>query len=92
MRTKLSPIQSANSMLKGRLQLPQPLGREDRQLVRNWLYYLKWEESNPLDLDEKDKSLFQTRMQLVYRHAVVKMRFCPDIWCEPIAQGLESLC
>lgn len=89
MRPKLSGLAqqpatySATNLNKMPLQLPQPLSftQPERQLVNSWKAYLLWEESNPLMMEDKDKSLFHTRMQLLYRQAVVKMRFSPEIWC-----------
>ncbi|KAF5390357.1 hypothetical protein D9757_002906 [Collybiopsis confluens] len=52
----------------------------ERQLVGKWKAYLKWEESNPLMIEEKDKKDLHNRIQLVYRKALVRMRFYPEIW------------
>lgn len=52
----------------------------ERQLVGKWKAYLKWEESNPLMIEEKDKKDLHSRIQLVYRKALVRMRFYPEIW------------
>ncbi|KZV84585.1 hypothetical protein EXIGLDRAFT_624012 [Exidia glandulosa HHB12029] len=73
---------SATNLNKMPLQLPQPLSftAPERALVNGWKSYLLWEESNPLEMEDKDKTLFHTRMQLLYRQAVVKMRFSPEIW------------
>jgi cleavage stimulation factor subunit 3 len=53
----------------------------ERQLVGKWKAYLKWEESNPLMIEEKDKKDLHFRIQLVYRKALSRMRFYPEIWC-----------
>ncbi|KDR71055.1 hypothetical protein GALMADRAFT_254221 [Galerina marginata CBS 339.88] len=52
----------------------------ERALVGKWKAYLKWEESNPLELDEKDKGTLITRIQGVYRKAVIRMRYYTEIW------------
>ncbi|EAU82402.2 mRNA 3'-end-processing protein RNA14 [Coprinopsis cinerea okayama7 len=52
----------------------------ERSLVGKWKAYLKWEESNPLELEDKDKQTFITRLQGVYRKAVIRMRFYAEIW------------
>lgn len=52
----------------------------ERSLVGKWKTYLKWEESNPLEIEEKDKQTLITRLQGVYRKAVIRMRFFPEIW------------
>lgn len=53
----------------------------ERALVGKWKAYLKWEESNPLELEEKDKATLITRIQSVYRKAVIRMRYYTEIWC-----------
>jgi cleavage stimulation factor subunit 3 len=52
----------------------------ERSLVGHWKTYLKWEESNPLELDEKDRPVLISRVQGVYRKAVIRMRYYPEIW------------
>ncbi|KAI0092880.1 Suf-domain-containing protein [Irpex rosettiformis] len=52
----------------------------DKALVGRWRIYLKWEEGNPLEIEEKDKAQLHTRLQGVYRKALVRMRFFSEIW------------
>lgn len=52
----------------------------ERALVGKWKAYLKWEESNPLEVEEKDKATLITRIQGVYRKAVIRMRYYTEIW------------
>jgi cleavage stimulation factor subunit 3 len=52
----------------------------DRALVGAWKTYLKWEEGNPLEIEEKDKATLVSRIQGVYRKALVRMRFYAEIW------------
>ncbi|KAF5366256.1 hypothetical protein D9758_005681 [Tetrapyrgos nigripes] len=54
--------------------------QSERQLVGKWKAYLKWEESNPLVLEERDRGALHTRISLVYKKAVVRMRYYPEIW------------
>ena len=67
----------------------------DKALVGRWRKYLKWEESNPLETEDKDKSQLHARIQSVYRKAIVRMRYFPEIWCVfrftnlRISSGLE---
>ncbi|KAK7447756.1 mRNA 3'-end-processing protein rna14 [Stygiomarasmius scandens] len=49
----------------------------ERQHVGRWKAYLKWEESNPLMMDNLQ---LQSRISLVYQKALVVMRFFPEIW------------
>ncbi|KAF6748569.1 hypothetical protein DFP72DRAFT_1034925 [Ephemerocybe angulata] len=73
----LYPPQQGND-----LYLPtQPaFDNADRILTGKWKAYLKWEESNPLEIEEKDKATLVTRLQGVYRKAVIRMRFHSEIW------------
>ena len=60
-----------------------PLPRFDaseRTLVGKWKAYLKWEESNPLEIEKKEKATLITRIQGVYRKAVIRMRYYSEIW------------
>jgi len=61
---------------------PNWAGESDRSLCHAWKTYLKWEENNPLDIE--DNSILQTRINLAYRKAVIRMRFFPEIWLVPI--------
>ncbi|KAJ7439159.1 hypothetical protein B0H11DRAFT_1623685, partial [Mycena galericulata] len=49
-------------------------------LVGRWKAYVKWEEGNPLEFEEKDRHTFISRVEKVYRKAVVRMRYYPEIW------------
>jgi cleavage stimulation factor subunit 3 len=52
----------------------------ERTLVGKWKAYLKWEESNPLEIEEKDKAMLIARLQNVYKKAVIRMRYYTEIW------------
>ncbi|KIP07568.1 hypothetical protein PHLGIDRAFT_105533 [Phlebiopsis gigantea 11061_1 CR5-6] len=52
----------------------------EKALQARWRAYLKWEESNPLEIDAPEKQQLQNRLQSVYRKALVRMRFYPEIW------------
>ncbi|TFK35087.1 hypothetical protein BDQ12DRAFT_706778 [Crucibulum laeve] len=52
----------------------------DRTLVGKWKAYLRWEEGNPLEIEEKEKATLITRIQGVYRKAVIRMRYYTEIW------------
>jgi len=54
--------------------------QSERALVGKWKAYLKWEESNPLEIEDKDKATLITRLQGVYRKAVIRMRYYSEIW------------
>ena len=52
----------------------------ERALVGQWKTYLKYEEGNPLEIEEKDRTTLITRVQGVYKKALIRMRFFPEIW------------
>jgi cleavage stimulation factor subunit 3 len=53
---------------------------EELQLIRKWKDYLRYEEGNPLVIEDKDKNIFISRVTGVYRKAVIRMRYYPEIW------------
>ena len=57
---------------------PTWVGESDRALVHSWKTYLKWEESNPLDIE--DTNVLQARISGAFKKAVIRMRFFPEIW------------
>ncbi|KAJ7153699.1 hypothetical protein C8R46DRAFT_1227997 [Mycena filopes] len=61
------------------LPLPHPatFSRQEIELIGRWKAYLKWEEGNPLAIQE---DLLNVRIQTVYRKAVIWMRYYPEIW------------
>ena len=52
----------------------------ERGLVGKWKVYLKWEESNPLELKGSQKATLITRIKGVYRKALIRMRYYTKIW------------
>ena len=91
-RTVLSSLQEHLSTLfpsapqaktkAGSIFLPRAptFNANDKALVGRWRQYLKWEEGNPLEIEEKEKTSLHTRLQAVYRKAVVRMRFFAEVW------------
>ena len=80
--TLFPPMPQAESK-GGSIYLPRmpTFNANDKALVGRWRQYLKWEESNPLETEDKDKSQLHARIQSVYRKAIVRMRYFPEIWC-----------
>lgn len=74
------PPYSASPVAHHALHIPaKPVfTSNERALVALWKTYLKWEEGNPLVIEDK-QVLFQ-RVQAVYRKALVRMRFYAEIW------------
>ena len=78
----LFPPVPQSSTSRPTLYLPalRTFNAAERALVGAWKNYLKWEESNPLELEEKDRTTLIQRIQGVYRKAVIRMRFYSEIW------------
>ncbi len=62
------------------LPLSPSFDQTERALAGKWKAYLKWEEGNPLEIEEKDRAVFINRVQAVYRKAVIRMRWYSEIW------------
>lgn len=79
-RIKLSNKPLYGSDQRQPLDLPSPpvLRSEERSLLASWRKYLEFEESNPLDIDEK--AMLNARILSIYRKAVIRMRFYPEVW------------
>ncbi|KAG6887539.1 hypothetical protein C0995_014547 [Termitomyces sp. Mi166 len=78
----LFPASASVPQTRPELVLPAlpTFNASERTLVGKWKAYLKWEENNPLELEEKDKSILVSRIQSVYRKALIRMRYYPEIW------------
>ncbi|KAI0745191.1 hypothetical protein C8Q76DRAFT_764545 [Earliella scabrosa] len=75
----------APSATKGSLPtiwLPRPptFNPGDKTLISRWRQYLKWEESNPLEIEDSNRHTFIQRVQAVYKKACVRMRYYSEIW------------
>ncbi|KAI0687236.1 Suf-domain-containing protein [Earliella scabrosa] len=90
-RTVLNQLQEHLSVLyapsatKGNLPaiwLPRPptFNQGDKTLISRWRQYLKWEESNPLEIEDSNRNTFIQRVQGVYKKACVRMRYYSEIW------------
>jgi len=64
------------------MYLPSPpkFDAVERLLVGKWKSYLKWEEVNPLEIEEKEKATLIGRILGVYRNSVIRMRYYSEIW------------
>lgn len=78
----LFPPPPSSSSSRPSIHLPPAptFNAAERALVGAWKTYLKWEENNPLEFEEKDKATLVSRVQLVYRKAVIRMRYYSEIW------------
>ncbi|KAJ7124554.1 hypothetical protein C8R44DRAFT_149431 [Mycena epipterygia] len=62
------------------LPTPPTWTQQERPLMGRWKAYLKWEEGNPLEIEDKDRAHLISRIQMVYRKALIRMRYYPEIW------------
>ncbi|KAH7919879.1 Suf-domain-containing protein [Leucogyrophana mollusca] len=78
----LFPPPPQSSSLRSPHYLPHTptFNAAERALVGAWKTYFKWEESNPLEFEDKDRSALISRIQGVYRKAVIRMRYYSEIW------------
>ncbi|CAE7226282.1 unnamed protein product [Rhizoctonia solani] len=60
------------------LPTPPTWTESDRAAVQGWKAYVKWEESNPLDLE--DTAVWHGRVSAAHRKACAAMQFYPEIW------------
>ncbi|WVF72119.1 hypothetical protein IAT40_006931 [Kwoniella sp. CBS 6097] len=65
--------------------LPQPIlplsptfSQSDRATISSWKEYLKWEEGNPLVIE--DEVILQTRIGYAIRKCLAEMRHFPELW------------
>lgn len=101
-RTVLNQLQEHLSVLypqtpaskSGRtpIWLPRPptFNQGDKAIVSRWRQYLKWEESNPLEIEDANRSTFLQRVQTVYKKATIRMRYYSEIWCGPVGLSVTS--
>ncbi|KIM42654.1 hypothetical protein M413DRAFT_444338 [Hebeloma cylindrosporum] len=75
----VGPLYATNSSEMFLPSLPR-FDAAERALVGKWKVYLKWEESNPLELEDSQKATLITRIQGVYRKALIRMRYYTEIW------------
>ncbi|KAJ3507883.1 hypothetical protein NLJ89_g6057 [Agrocybe chaxingu] len=75
----LGPLYASNPQELYLPSLPK-FDASERALVGKWKAYLKWEESNPLEIEDKDKATLISRLQGVYRKALIRMRYYTEIW------------
>lgn len=59
-----------------------------------WMRWIQWEKDDPLVLKQDDVASYRERILFVHKHALMAMRFWPDLWCEAsdfcFANNLES--
>ncbi|KZV60986.1 hypothetical protein PENSPDRAFT_593406 [Peniophora sp. CONT] len=87
-RTVLPQLQVHIRAIRPRMKSRQALwlphqpsfDQADRVLAGSWKSYLRWEESDPLNLEATERPLLLARVRSAYQTAFVRMRFFPEIW------------
>jgi len=78
-RTALRELRTLTDSLPRSVLPPRPTFNEnDRQLVSAWKAYLKWEEGNPLVIDDTD--VLAARVGYALRKCLGEMRHYPELW------------
>lgn len=47
-----------------------------------WKRWIQWEKDDPLVLKQDDIAAYRARILFVYKHALMAMRFWPELWCD----------
>lgn len=78
-RTALRELRNLTEPLPHPVLPVQPtFSDEDRRLVAAWKAYLKWEEGNPLVIE--DKEVLDQRIGYALRKCLGEMRHFPELW------------
>ncbi|KAF2096830.1 Suf-domain-containing protein [Rhizodiscina lignyota] len=48
--------------------------------VELWKHWINWEKDDPLVIREEDPAAYKNRLVYVYKHALMALRFWPEIW------------
>ncbi|KAJ6463707.1 Suf-domain-containing protein [Mycena vitilis] len=82
LRQLSAKLKGLGSSKQSGIFLPSPAtySPQERQLLRRWKMYLKWEAGNPLQIEDKDRGVLVARIEKAYRKAVIRMRYYPEIW------------
>lgn len=63
---------------RGRPRSAEALAQRERIMVEAWRKYLKWEEGNPLMLE--DSKALQARVSFAFKKAASALQFFPELW------------
>ena len=59
-----------------------------------WKRWIQWEKDDPLVLKQDDGDAYKARVVFVYKHALMAMRFWPELWCDAsefcFANGMDN--
>ena len=78
-RTALRELRALTEGLPHPSLPPQPdYSEHDRSIVNLWKSFLRWEESNPLVIE--DQSVLNSRVKYALRQCLGDMRHFPELW------------
>lgn len=59
-----------------------------------WKRWIQWEKDDPLVLKQDDLDAYKARVTFVYKHALMAMRFWPELWSDAsefcFANGMDT--
>ena len=55
---------------------------EYAEQLTTWARWIQWEKDDPLVLKQDDIDAYRARVLFVYKHALMAMRFSPELWCD----------
>ena len=58
--------------------------------VKLWKNWIQWEKSDPLEIIEHDRPLYNERVLHLYKNALMALRFWPDLWYEAAEWCFEN--
>ncbi|KAI0394408.1 hypothetical protein F5Y17DRAFT_427764 [Xylariaceae sp. FL0594] len=64
--------------------------QEYLEQVKLWKAWIAWEKDDPLVLKSEDAAAYQQRVLHVYNHALMALRFWPEMWVEAAEWCFEN--
>ncbi|KAF2263505.1 hypothetical protein CC78DRAFT_533930 [Lojkania enalia] len=64
--------------------------KEYQQQIQEWRNWIEYEKSDPLMLKEDHPSALKKRMAYLYRHALMALRFFPEMWYEAAEWSFQN--
>lgn len=58
--------------------------------VRLWKNWVQWEKSDPMEIAIDDRALHHKRILHIYKHALMALRFWPELWYEAAEWSFEN--
>src|SRR5690349_5806265 len=57
------------------------------QLWKNWI---QWEKSDPMEYASGERKLYDARVIYIYKHALMALRFWPELWYDAAEWCFEN--